>query len=421
MGRCYDTGDTRDTRDRTVLRYLLDVFGFLRYVLRRWSEDRCPQVAGSLTFTTLLALVPVFAIVVVILSSMPFFEALMIRLKIFLLLNLVPEIAGKIITVYMEQFASSARRLTYVSLGVLLATSLAVLYTIDRSLNTIWRVRRPRPLTTSIVAYLMLLVLGPVLIALSVTVTTQLYAWSSGLDQLPEGTQPYLLRLVPVTTTAVMLFLLYRLVPNRYVPWRHAALGAAIAAIVFEGMKDGFAAYLRTVPANVVYGAFAAIPAFLLWMYLSWLVVLLGAEITASASYWRGRLWKREPTPGRRFRDALEVGRQLVEAGGTPLVFEAMRVRAGLPPEELEDTLAHLVERGILRRVPGRAFVLAKPASEVMVGDLWRAAARGEGMDPHEWSSYSPDLVDVADALEVQMRRPLTALFEKPAEGESGR
>ena len=107
-------------------------------------RDRCPEIAGSLTFTTLLALVPVFAIVVVILSSMPFFEALMIRLKIFLLLNLSPEIAGKIITVYMEQFAASARKLTLLSLGVLLVTSLATLYTIDRSLNTIWRVRRAR-------------------------------------------------------------------------------------------------------------------------------------------------------------------------------------------------------------------------------------------------------------------------------------
>src|SRR5688572_27970433 len=128
-----------------VRAWLTDVVGFLRFVLRRWGEDRCPQIAGSLTFTTLLALVPVFAIVVALLSRSPFFEDVMVQIKIFLLLNLVPDIAHKIITVYMEQFRQNAGRLTTVGFTVLFFTAIALMFTVDRSINAIWRVRRPRP------------------------------------------------------------------------------------------------------------------------------------------------------------------------------------------------------------------------------------------------------------------------------------
>src|SRR4051812_48790410 len=113
----------------TVRGTLPDALGFLRFVLRRWTEDRCPQIAGSLAFTTLLALVPVFAIAVALLSSMPFFGAVMIQIKVFLLMNLVPEIAGKIITVYMEEFRQNAARLTTLGVMVLFVTSVALMLT----------------------------------------------------------------------------------------------------------------------------------------------------------------------------------------------------------------------------------------------------------------------------------------------------
>ncbi|WP_212758084.1 YihY family inner membrane protein [Usitatibacter palustris] len=398
-----------------MLRTLFDVFGFLRFVLRRWSEDRCPQIAGSLTFTTLLAIVPVFAIVVVILSSLPIFEEVMIRLKIFLLLNLVPEIAGKIITVYMGQFADAAGKLTLLSLGALLVTALAMLSTVDSSLNAIWRVRRMRPLWLSLIAYLFLLLIGPLLIGISVTATTYLYTLSTGLERLPDEAQPVLLHVVPVLMSATMFILVYRVVPYRHVPWLHAILGGALAAVLFEAMKALFAAYIRSVPgANVVYGTFAAIPVFLLWMYLSWLVVLFGAEFTACAGYWRHRLWKRAPTPGRRFRDALKVGRLLAEAKGEPLSFETLRVECAVPAEELEDTLTHLEKRGIIRRQGARNYTLDKAPEAVTLGDFWAAAvADGEGLDPREWSSISPDFIDVAQTFEAQMKRPLAELYRE--------
>jgi len=155
-----------------VLGKLLDVLGFLRFVLRRWAEDRCHQIAGSLTFTTLLALAPMLAVVVSLLSRAPFFEDVMVQIKVFLLLNLVPEIAYRIITVYMEQFAENAGRLTTLGVAFLFVTAIALMLTVDRSINAIWRVRSSRPMWISILAYVVLLSIGPMLIGVSVSITT---------------------------------------------------------------------------------------------------------------------------------------------------------------------------------------------------------------------------------------------------------
>src|SRR4029079_18983285 len=170
--------DTAPMSARVRLRSLTALPGFLRFVLRRWSEDRCPQIAGSLTYTTLLALMPVFAIAVAILSSAPFFEQVMVQIKVFLLLNLLPELAYTIITVYMEQFARSAARLTTVGVALVFVMAIALMFTIDRSLNAIWRVGRTRPYWVSVVVYAVMLVIGPLLIGLSMSLTTYLVTLS---------------------------------------------------------------------------------------------------------------------------------------------------------------------------------------------------------------------------------------------------
>ena len=141
-----------------MLRKLADTFGFLLFVFRRWKEDRCPQIAGSLTYTTLLALVPVFTVAVALLSSTPFFHEVMAQFKSFLLANLVPEIANRIITVYMARFAVYAERLTWAGTAVVFVVAVAQMLIIDRSLNAIWRVRRSRPLWRTILGYVLLLV-----------------------------------------------------------------------------------------------------------------------------------------------------------------------------------------------------------------------------------------------------------------------
>jgi membrane protein len=334
----------------TVSTRIPEALGFLRFVLRRWTEDRCPQIAGSLTFTTLLALVPVFAIAVALLSRLPFFDEVMVQIKVFLLLNLAPEIAGKIITVYMEEFRRNAGRLTTIGVAALFVTAVALMFTIDRSLNAIWRVRGSRPFWISALSYVVLLSIGPALIAVSVSITTYLLALSSSVD-VPRHAHSVLLQAVPASVSAVAFFLLYRLVPNRDVPWRHAAAGGILAAIAFEFAKEIFAFYMAHAPAySVVYGTFAALPFFLLWVYLSWLVVLFGAELTASLDYWRGGKWKRVGESHVRFGDAVAVARLLFEARGKPVTFEMLRRTTGMPQDELEDALHHMTASGLVVR-----------------------------------------------------------------------
>jgi membrane protein len=346
---------------------LRDLPGFLRFVLRRWSDDRCPQIAGSLTYTTLLAIVPMFAVAVAVLSSSPFFEDVMTGIKVWLLLNLLPEIAGKIITVYMEQFAEHAVRLTWFGLAIVFALAVWTMLIMDRSFNAIWRVRRSRPYWVMIVGYMALVVTGPLLLLVSVTITTYIMALSAGVPGWASAVHAVLLRAIPVAMSTIAFFLIYRIVPHRKVPWRHALLGAFTAAVFFEVAKQVFSFFVRESPTySLVYGAFAAVPVFLVWLYLSWLVVLFGAELTASAAYWHAGLWKHAAAPSVRFREALAVTQALIEAGEAAMSFKRLQESTRLPPKELEETLAQMIDGSVIARVATDGYALTEATREVL-------------------------------------------------------
>lgn len=399
--------------------FLRDPVDFVAFVLRRWREDRCPQIAGSLTFTTLLALVPLFTVGVAVLSALPFFEGAVVQIKIFLLMNLVPEIAGKIITVYMEEFAANARRLTTVGLAAVFIVSVWLMLIVDRSLNAIWRVKRSRPYWRSVIGYVVLLVAGPLLIGVSVSITTYLMTLSLSVTDVTPEWGSRLLRIVPVAVTTLAFFLMYRIIPHRHVPWRHALFGAAVAAFLFEAGKDLFAIYVKMAPIySPVYGASAAVPIFLVWIYLSWLVVLLGAELTASAAYWRGGLWKHPATLGAVFRQAVNVARVLLAGKGEAQSFERLREATGLPPHQLEDTLHRMAEAGLAERVGRTGYAIAKDAGEKTIEDLYTATVAPVGaMRPDEWADVSPDFARAANQMREGLKRPLASLVE---EGEAG-
>jgi membrane protein len=266
--------------------WILTVYRFVLFALRRWGEDRCPQMAGSLAFTTLLAIVPMFALVVAALSRTPWFDDLLVQIKIFLLLNLVPDIAHRVITVYMEEFAVNAGRLTGIGLGVVFVTAVATMLMVDRQIHAIWREPPSRKIWVALLAYATLLFVGPLLIAISVSLTTYLMSLSTEVDA-PEGAHAVMLRSAPTVVSTGAFFLLYKLVPHTRVRSWHALLGALVASLLFEAAKDGFAFYVANMRTyNVVYGTFVALPFFLIWIYVSWLVVLFGAEMTAALGHW---------------------------------------------------------------------------------------------------------------------------------------
>jgi membrane protein len=267
---------------------IVDSFRFLRYVTVRLQEDRCTQMAASLTFTTLLSVVPLITIALTLFSAFPVFSEYSTHIKEFILTNMVPETGGRIITRYMEQFAESASRLTAVGIVFLAVTAMLLMLTIDNAFNMIWRVSRPRSLLQRVLVYWAVLTLAPLLVGGSLSLTSWLVGFSAGYAQQIPAVSLDVLKVIPVVMTTAAFTLLFRVVPNRFVPMRHAIIGGLIAAVAFESMNRAFAFYISHFPTyKLVYGAFASVPIFLMWVYFSWLTVLFGAIITASLSHWR--------------------------------------------------------------------------------------------------------------------------------------
>jgi membrane protein len=396
---------------RSLVDFARNLLGFARFVLRRWSEDHCPQIAGSLTYTTLLALVPSFAVAVALISQAPFFDAWMHQVRVFLHLNLAPSIATHITNDYLDNFARNARRLKWPGVAVLLVVSVWMMLLVDQSLNLIWRVRRRRPYWLLVPGYLALLVVGPLLIGTSMAATTYLVTLSMGFASDLIGRRE-LFRVVSALLSMLAFFVIYKTVPHRHVPWRHAVAGSVVAGALFEAAKELFAVYVRNASTySAVYGAFAALPLFLVWVHLSWMVALLGAELTAAASYWHARLWARADRPGARFHEAVGVARLLAEAGPRGLDFERLRTGAVVPAHELDDLLDRLERAGIVKRSPDGTFVLADDPRGTTVAQLYEAAVASlGGMRPEEWAEISGDFERAAREMRKSLERPLATL-----------
>jgi len=265
------------------LTHLLRIFG------RGFIEDRCLQVASSLTFTTLLALVPVVTVLLTVASAFPVFRSLLGQLHDFVVQNMLPQSADAI-TAYTQQFSQNAANLTAAGVVILGVTALLLLFTIEGEFNVIWRVSRPRPLLRRVLVYSTVLTIGPLCIGASLSVTSYLITLSLGLvDEMP-GMRSALLRFVPLVLTSAAFALLYFTLPRCPVLKRDALTGGIAAGACFEIMKHGFGFYVAHFPTyTVVYGAFAAVPIFLLWIYLSWLIIIGGAVLVAVLPEWRER------------------------------------------------------------------------------------------------------------------------------------
>ncbi|HJV06352.1 MAG TPA: YihY family inner membrane protein [Chromobacteriaceae bacterium] len=347
--------------------------GFSRFLLRRMGDHRVMQVAGSLTFTTLLALVPLLTIALTVMSAFPVFSDYSTRFKVMLLSTLVPEFAGKVISVYMRQFADNAEKLTAAGIIMLGVTALMLMSTVERTFNAIWRVRRGRPLLQQSMVYWTVLTLGPVVLAGSL----MSWRWLFKLTHF-ERNLPMLAHALEtggsIVLTALVLSLIFRIVPNRFVPFRHAAGGALLTAILLELTKVGFGFYIGKVASyQLVYGAFASVPIFLLWVYCLWLVVLAGAVFTASLSYWDGQAWQRHLAPRRRFLDALELLLLLDEAQqqGRALAPLELRQRVQVGYDELGLVLDRLARHGYVQKGQRDAWVLMKKPSAITLAELF--------------------------------------------------
>ncbi|CAG7603081.1 YihY family inner membrane protein [Candidatus Vallotia tarda] len=298
---------------------------FASFVARRSAEDRIPQVAGSLTFTTVLSLVPLATVAFALFTVFPLFASFQQSLQGFLADHLMPAQINSQIFKYINQFEEKAKGLTTIGMITLVVTSVMTMMIVESAFNTIWRVRKSRPLAQRILVYWAVITLGPLLIGASLSVSSYLLTHSmlastvANVADVASVASGVAARAIPtfiewaligaVLPLSVLAFTLsYVYLPNCRVAWCDAFIGGLCAAIAFELAKRGFGFYILHIPTyTAVYGAFATIPIFLLWVYLSWLITLFGAMLTSALPEIRLGHFHRVDYAGSDLLDALEL------------------------------------------------------------------------------------------------------------------
>jgi len=343
-----------------MLRQFMD---FCFSVVQRFREERATQTAGSLAYTSLLAMVPLLTVALAIASAFPVFDRAVEALQKFLLANALPDAPGlRTVIDQIDTFSRNAGRLTAIGIIGFMVTAVMLMLTIDNALNRIFRVQRRRALLQSVFIYWAVLTLAPLLIGVSLSMTTVALAASVGS-----------VFVVPFLFTCVALSLLYGVMPARRVELRHALLGGVVAGIGFELAKRAFALYLQQVPTYaLIYGAFATIPIFLVWLYVSWVVVLAGAVFTAMLPAYYAKP-ERRMKPGERLAETLGAFRILsrAHAEGKVVSLSAIARELRAQPYRLEEALARAAARGWVARTEKDGWVMARDAASIRVADVY--------------------------------------------------
>jgi membrane protein len=343
-------------------------------VLReRFREDRLGITASSLTFTTMIALVPLFTVVLAIFTAFPMFAKMQGVLQQWLVESLIPDNIARSVLGYLTQFASKASRLGAFGLAFLLVSALALILTIDHTLNNIWRVRRPRPFAQRVLVYWAAITLGPLLLAASLTITSFVLSASQGVVGTMPGGLRFLLGALQFAMVSGSMAALFRFVPNTYVKWPHAWTGGVFVAVGFEVAKKLLAWYLASVPTySAVYGAFATAPILLLWIYIAWAIVLLGAVIAAYLPSLLQGVARRGGTPGWRFQLCVEIIQHLHRARTTPargLTISQLGAAMRVDALQIEPVIAVLAAHDYASEIAdgsGRYVMLCEPEQIAM-------------------------------------------------------
>ncbi len=364
----------------TVSRQMQRQWHFIKLLGARFIEDQGLPSTASLTYTTLLSLVPLMTVSLAIFSAFPVSDRVAEQIQDFVFANFIPA-SGEVLQEYFQQFSNKASQLTGAGFVFLVVVALMLMANIDRAFNTIWRVKTKRRPLSLFIMYWSILSLGPLLIGVSMAVTSYLVSiplLSDAAETLGVGAR--LLGLMPLLASAVAFTLLYAVVPNRRVPIRHAMAGGVLAAVLFELAKRGFAFYLTHFPAyEAIYGALAAIPIFLVWVYLSWLVTLLGAEFSCCLGIYRDE-WHLAKSGGSRagFAQAYRLLQRLWQAQhvGELLSIKLLaRELEGVSEEHLESLLDDLSRAQLVVKSETGGWVLSRDMSEVDLLELYRAGS----------------------------------------------
>lgn len=372
-----DPGDGRASRLR---RLATMIGGHAGFALRRFNADASLQAASSLTYTTLLSLVPLLAIAFAIFAAFPAFEGARVQLEAAVFENLVPGVGGDI-KAYLTGFLDNAGRLGTVGVVGLGLSALLLLATIEATFNRIWRVRRPRPLVVRFLLYWGVLTLGPLLIGAGITLTTDVFSVARqelsqvGLDtsQLSMEAGGFGDQLWSILLQTILFTVLFLVVPNRRVDWRDALLGGLVSGAGFQFLKIGFAWYLANVfTYQAIYGAMAAFPIFLIWLYLSWCVVLLGATFAAAVPEWKARAMGGfiSDGSGETLAIAIKILARLKEVSRVGDELAPERIAKEFGSEVVDSILTPMLGMGFIRVTDTGGWILGRDLEVATVFDL---------------------------------------------------
>lgn len=350
---------------------------FAAHLWQHFRADRSFEAAGALSFTSLLALVPLMAVMLGVISAFPVFDRWADELETYIFTNFVPT-AGEQIRVYLHEFVERTAGLTGAGTVFLIATAILLMSTIEKSLNRIWRVRAQRRPINRLVIYWAVLTLGPLLMGASLVLTSYLAALPLLAPEAVRGMlQNLVLGITPFIVALISFALVFIIVPNRHVRWHHALAGALLSAILFELAKGGFVWYVTNFPTyERLYGALATVPLFLVWIYVSWVVVLLGASVAAALTTfnYHSADWRWDP------RHELLLAVRLLghfwhaQRRGRSLSVAEFLVRERAATDlQIRRILAIFQDAELIHRDDDGDWMLSADLGEVSLAELYRA------------------------------------------------
>ena len=396
---------------------------FLRFVAKRSLDDDLFQSAGALAFTTVFALVPLSMVVFGILSAFPVFGELSDKLSDYIFSNFVPS-AARAVQDYLKQFAANAGRLTAAGVIALVVSLLITLNSVEGAFNRIWRVRAARPQVGRFLMYWTVLTLGAFIAATSLAVSARFYALAIFNTHAGHALAGLMLRLAPVAIELLAFAAIYRVVPHRTIKWRHAMAGALLATVLFELVKWGLGLYLATFGSySKIYGTLAFVPIFLLWIYLGWLAILLGASLASSMSAFRYQPAHLRLPEGfeiygllrllGRFNASRKHGRGLHSD-------EIQQLEPMLTDSLVQQMLAQLCEINVARRAEGGEWVLTRDLDELTLSELYEACQLRVPIAEALLPCRDDDLGQHAVAILNELRLPLRDLLKRRVSSVQG-
>ena len=364
-----------------VIRWLLRIDrerirSFLHFLLKRFLADNCFQTAGALSFTTIFALVPLTTTVLGVIAMFPVSQKWGDQLTAYIFSNFVPQ-AAHAVADYLRGFAASARGMTGLGAAGVLLSSLLMMWSIEDAFNRIWRVVAPRRPLARFGIYWVALTLGPLLSVLSLALSSYFFSlpFLAGAEQ--KVMLKYVLGLVPIFMELCAFTVAYGVIPNRSVGWRFALAGGVLATTLFELAKFTIAFYLTRASYQQIYGALAVIPILMFWIWISWVVILLGASLAASLSAFRYQPAALRLPVGYEMYALLRLLGRFAEARehGCGLHSEDLhRLEPMLTDDLLQRMLGTLSGIKVVQRNEAGAWLLSRDLDQVPMSELYEAA-----------------------------------------------